>query len=147
MFSKVCKSIGDILVAELQKEISRNREDESVRKLLTLITQIGEQCIYKINKDISEINEEVSKEESKVESKKDIEEDEKDSDKESIDKPIKNDVKVSFNYPKAKYIFDYLNTFDNKSAINRFSSNIIPNNQDESESPKHKLNSRIMNDF
>ena len=54
-----------------------------------------------------------------------IEEDEKDSDKESIDKPIKNDVKVSFNYPKAKYIFDYLNTFDNKSAINRFSSNII----------------------
>ena len=72
LFSKVCKSIGDILVAELQKEISRNREDESVRKLLTLITQIGEQCIYKINKDISEINEEVSKEESKVESKKDI---------------------------------------------------------------------------
>ena len=126
LFSKVCRSIGGILVVELQKEISRHKGDESVRKLLTLITQIGEQCIYKTNKDNSEINEEDNKEERKVESEEDsIEEDEKDSNKESRDKSNKNEVKVSFNSPKAEYIFDYLNTIGNKSAISKFSSNII----------------------
>ena len=121
LFSKVCRSIGGILVVELQKEISRHKGDESVRKLLTLITQIGEQCIYKTNKDNSEINEEDNKEERKVESEEDsIEEDEKDSNKESRDKSNKNEVKVSFNSPKAEYIFDYLNTIGNKSAISKF---------------------------
>ena len=124
LFSKVCKSIRDILVTELQKEVSRNREDESFRELLTLITQIGEQCIYKTNKDCSEISKEDSKEDNEDDNiEKD--EEEKDSNKESIDKSNENKDKVSFNYSKSKCIFQYLNTSGKKSAINSFSSNII----------------------
>ena len=42
LFSKVIKSIGEILVKELQKEVSWNKDDESLNKLLTFIAQIGE---------------------------------------------------------------------------------------------------------
>ena len=57
LFAKVCKSIGHILVNELKKEVV-NQKDESISKLLTLITQIGEQYEHKtINENEEEIKE------------------------------------------------------------------------------------------
>ena len=72
MFAKVCKSIGNILVAELQKEVD-DQKDESINKLFTLITKIGEQYESKTVKE----NGEGSKEEIKEKSKEKKEDNEK----------------------------------------------------------------------
>ena len=66
LFAKVCKSIGHILVAEIQKEVDY-QEDESLNELLNLISQIWEQYEHKtINENEEEIKEN-SKDKSKNE--------------------------------------------------------------------------------
>ena len=86
MFSKVIKSIGEILIKELQKEVSRHKDDESLKELLTLISQIGEKhennTIKEDREESKEKRNENNDNQSKEDSKENDEEKEKESEKE-----------------------------------------------------------------
>ena len=133
LFSKVCKSIGEILVAELQKEVSRHKDDESLNKLLTLITHIKEKreknIIYwnedgeKSKEERNENNDNQGKEESKEneekkekeseknENKEEDEEDEEDEEEEEEEEKYYEDSEYSEDmykpiiFPKSKHFF------------------------------------------
>ena len=152
LFAKVCKSIGHILINELQKEVV-NQKDESISKLLTLITQIGEQYEHKT---INE-NEEEIKENSKGKSKSEKENEENNENYEkSVEKlmeviedeeEVKN--KISFNIPKSKLISEYLkNNFRNESVY-KFTYHLIKvqNDQNKNEPQNNKCDSQTMNGF
>ena len=116
LFSKVIKSIGEILVKELQKEVSRNKDDESLNKLLTLITQIGEKLENNtIKKDgegskeeRNEDNDNQGKEESKEneeEKEKEIEYEDENENEEEENEEENKEIKISFIFPKSEHIF------------------------------------------
>ena len=138
LFSKVIKSIGEILVAELQKEVSRRKDDESLNKLLTLITQIGEKHENNtIKKDGEESKEERNedndnqgKEESKEneeenENEKEEKEENEESENEEEDEDENEESKISFIFPKSEHIFKYLNIIGKESVANKFCDHII----------------------
>ena len=142
LFAKVWKSIGHILVAELQKEV--NNKNWSFNELLTLITQIGEQ--YE-NKTIKE-NWERSKEEIKEKNKKEKKEECKiinSLDKDNENEEIKNKEKTSFNFPKVRLISEYLNILRNESVF-KFSYHLLQV-QNNNEPQKLKCDSKTMNEF
>ena len=172
LFSKVIKSIGEILVKELQKEVSRHKDDESLNKLLTLITQIGEKHennTIKENreeskeernenndnqsKENSNENEELKESEEEKESEKEEnEESENEKDEESEnekDEEENEESKISFIFPKSEHIFKYLNIFGKESVANKFCDHIIQlqNNQNENEPQEQEDDSKIMNGF
>ena len=86
MFAKVCKSIGDVLVTELQKKL-KGINDESKNELLLFITKIGDQYQYKKLK----VNEEEEKEEIKeMSNEESIEENKKENENENKEESKKN---------------------------------------------------------
>ena len=86
LFAKVCKSIGDVLVTELQKKL-KGINDESKNELLLFITKIGDQYQYKKLK----VNEEEEKEEIKeMSNEESIEENKKENENENKEESKKN---------------------------------------------------------
>ena len=134
LFSKVIKSIGEILVKELQKEVSRHKDDESLNKLLTLITQIGEKhennTIKENRKESKEERNENNDNQSKEnrnenEELKESEKEENEESENEKDEDENEESNISFIFPKSEHIFKYLNIFGKESVANKFCDNII----------------------